>query len=179
MKRIIPMIIIVSLVFISCVPKSYITKDIDKVGITTEALPWVLEFPDFGCKLVMENVRHDGKAAYVLFTTLKPYWNISFFIEPALKCKDPKSCRDFSVNANYPIRNALVGMDDYPECSTAAYMNLPTDQKQVNTKHVYAHFVREGYWIDMHISKGNFEESDQAFFENVFLNVNFRQKVRK
>jgi hypothetical protein len=43
--------------------------------------------------------------------------------------------------------------------------------KQTNQKHVNAYLVRDGVWIDVHLSKVDFKDADMALFEKVLGSV--------
>jgi hypothetical protein len=42
---------------------------------------------------------------------------------------------------------------------------------------MYAEFVRDGYWIDLHISKVLYKKSDHALFEDLVKSAAFEPKA--
>jgi hypothetical protein len=44
---------------------------------------------------------------------------------------------------------------------------------------MYAQFVKDGFWVDLHISKVLYKKEDHALFENIIKSVKFELKDTK
>jgi len=100
------------------------------------------------------------------------------FIEPASACKDSKSCRDLVWKSGNPtwINIKNVVQSEIGEISTLEFL-LPSFQgMDIQQQNLYAEFVVDGYWVDMHISKVLYQPEDHKLFEQLVQSVRFEPK---
>lgn len=154
------------------------TSDEKRVSFTIKAAPWNLTLPQDN--LVVETVKYkpDGEAGYFMMRDEKREMNISFFIEPALKCKDSKSCRDMVWKLGNPswvnpqnIVQAEIEGASYFEFLIPVYQDMPVKQQNM-----YIQFVEEGFWVDLHLSKALYKPEEHKLFEQIVKSVKFEPK---
>jgi hypothetical protein len=129
-----------------------------------------LTFPSAG--LVIE--QEDDARPYYFLVDRKTGLNVSFSFEPARECTTSASCRDeFSARLRklYPgrrdWRDAKIGDVFISENTDPGAAGIELDQRHVN-----AHLVVNGVWVDVHLSKVRYREPDRSLF------VDFIQSLR-
>src|SRR5688572_21208087 len=152
-----------------------------RLSFTVPAAPWTLTLPENDFVLRQEQIKPDGSAGYFYLTDEKRFLNVSFFIEPASKCTDSKSCRDMVWKAGNPawknIKN--VSLSELGETSVFEFL-IPSFQGQpIQQQNMYAQFVVDGYWVDFHISKVLYKPEERRLFEDLVKSINFEPKEKK
>ncbi|HEY6093658.1 MAG TPA: hypothetical protein VIU93_01775 [Gallionellaceae bacterium] len=144
-----------------------------RIAVPTTA--WAMEFPSEGFKLEQA----DNSRPYYFLTNGRTGLSVSFNFEHATKCNDSESCRDYfseKLKAGFPgkknWRSSRIG-DVY----VSENMDGPVSGFNLKQQHMNAHFVKEGVWVDMHISKVNYREADRELFLDFVRSVRFRQKT--
>jgi len=145
---------------------------------TFPGLPWTLTIPAGNFKIAQKQVRDDGTGVYFHLVDEKRKIDLSMFIEPAAACKDSKSCRDLVWKSGNPtwINIKNVVQSEIGEISTLEFL-LPSFQgMDIQQQNLYAEFVVDGYWVDMHISKVLYQPEDHKLFEQLVQSVRFEPK---
>lgn len=149
-----------------------------KISFTTSQAPWTLVLSLKGFTLGQQQVKPDGSSAYFMMSNEGTYLNASLWIEPVDKCKTSKECRDMVWKAGNPgwgeFKNPLLS-----EIGDVSFFEFyrPTVQGQpVKMLDMYAEFVKDGYWIDLHISKVLYKKEDHVLFENLVKSAQFVPK---
>lgn len=149
-----------------------------RVGLTVPAAPWTLTLPGDG--LVVENrrVKPDGRYGYFLLSDAKNKLTVSAFIEPAVKCKSSRECRDMVWKAGNPEweKPQDLVLSEIGDVSYFGFLMPTAKGVPVRQRHMYAQFVVEGYWVDMHISKTFYEPREHELFERLVKSVRFEPK---
>jgi hypothetical protein len=152
--------------------------DEKRVGFTVAAAPWTLTLPKDGLVLQQRQLKPDGRAAYFLLIDKKREINISFFIEPAKDCTDSKTCRDMVWKLGNPswenpqkiVQSEIEGVS-YFEFFMPSFQGVPVKQQ-----HMYAEFVKDCFWVDLHISKVLYEPEEHELFERIIKSIKFELK---
>lgn len=149
-----------------------------RVGLTVPAAPWTLTLPAESLAVENRRVKPDGRHGYFLLSDAKNRLTVSAFIEPAVKCKSSRECRDMVWKAGNPewespqhVALSEIGDASYFEFLTPTAKGVPVRQQ-----HMYVQFVVEGYWVDMHISKTLYEPHEHELFERLVKSVRFEPK---
>ena len=149
-----------------------------KIGLTVPAAPWTLTLPGENFAIEREQVKPDGQYGYFLMSDKKNHMMLSVFIEPAVKCKDSKSCRDMVWKAGNPSwenpQNVVLSEIDgvhFFEFLIPSFRDQPIQQQNM-----YAQFVVDGFWVDMHISKVLYKPEEHKMFERIIKSVKFEPK---
>jgi hypothetical protein len=158
-----------------------ITRPLDeeRIGFTVPTAPWTLTLPQGGLVIQQRQVKPDGRSAYFLLTDDKSKLNISFFIEPVKNCQDSKACRDMVWRLGNPswknpqkVAQAEIGEVSYFEFFMPSFRGAPVKQQ-----HMYVEFVKEGYWVDLHISKVLYKPEEHELFERLIKSIKFDMKA--
>jgi tetratricopeptide (TPR) repeat protein len=110
-----------------------------------------------------------------LLTDDKDSLNASLYIEPVDKCKTSKECRDMVWKLGNPawlnpqnVRKSEIGDISILELMVPEYQG-----QAIRQQNMYAEFVLDGYWVDLHLSKVLYQDSDRALFERIVRSVGF------
>ena len=152
-----------------------------RVSFTVPAAPWSLTLPAANFQLAQQKIKPDGSAAYFYLMDEQSHLNVSFFIEPVSKCKDSKACRDMVRDAGNPMwenpKNLVtsqIGEISYFEFLMPSSGGVPFQQQNM-----YAEFVVDGFWVDLHISKVLYKPEDHKLFEELVKSIEFEPKKEK
>lgn len=153
----------------------------DQVAFTTVNAPWLVMFGNKDLEVQDQQIKPDKKSGYFLLTNEKEGFTVSLFIEPVDKCKTSVECRDFVYKSSNPewgkIQDVVQSKIADFECFE---FYRPTVQNQpLEVQDMYAEFVRDGYWVDLHISKVKYKKADHLSFENFIKSVKFISKTDK
>jgi hypothetical protein len=103
---------------------------------------------------------------------------ISFFIEPVKDCRDSKSCRDMVWRLGNPswekpqqVVQSQLGDVSYFEFFMPSFRGMPVRQQNM-----YAEFVKDGFWVDLHVSKVLYQPQEHELFERVIKSIEFEPK---
>jgi hypothetical protein len=110
----------------------------------------------------------DPKTPYYFFVDENSHLSVSFNFEPAIKCNNSEDCRDYfdsKLKRLYPQRIGWTNSEvDGVYISENIDMSEPVKGMSLRQKHINAHYVRDGIWIDMHLSKPLYDEKDRELF---------------
>ncbi len=148
------------------------------IVITVPAAPWTLTLPGDNLAIEQQQIKPDGQHGYFLITTTKNDMTISLFIEPAVKCKSSKECRDMVWKMGNPswenpqkVVLSEIGDVSFVEFFMASYQSMPVQQQNM-----YAEFVVDGFWVDLHISKTLYKPKEHELFERLVKSIKFEPK---
>lgn len=175
----------VSLIVILCAlvtARATAVSSIEKQELAYYRIPvpttaWILEFPLKGFKVNQA----DNSLPYYFLTNNRTGLNVSFNFERATECNSSESCRDYflkKLKTLFPSRrnwrSSQIG-----EVYVSESMDAP-EGGGINLKqqHMNAHFVKDGVWIDMHLSKVDYREADRKLFLDFVRSVRFRSKTQ-
>lgn len=148
--------------------------------LTTLKAPWMMSIAADGFKITQQKLSPDGSRGYFMMENDQTYVNASVFIEPAVKCKTSKECRDMVLNAGNPgwINPINKVSSEIEQVSYFEFL-IPSFQGQpIQQQNMYAQFVENGYWVDLHISKVLYKKAEHAIFEDMVKSVKFDAKPK-
>ena len=95
-------------------------------------------------------------------------WALSIFLEPSQKVGDATVVRAFyqDLLKRSPLPRADIKMAGDGKKATCEYMIKEIEQKNINV-----YIVREGVWIDVHISKVEFGAKDQKMLDEIVKSI--------
>jgi hypothetical protein len=151
---------------------------VDGVEITTSKAPWTMRILGNDLDITQVQAKPDERSAYFMMTSESMGLNVSVFIEPAQKCKTSEECRDYVLGLGNPawgkfqdLATGKIGDFSYFE-----FYRPEVSGRPVKMLDMYAQYVADGYWIDLHISKVLYKKADHALFEKVVKAVSFLTK---
>ncbi len=140
------------------------------ISLSAQAVGWVVRFPAQGYTLSLQRHREDGKGHYYMFTNATTGLNVSFYLEPAEKCATADTCRENYWRTRHPSMANAQGVRRF-ERNGFALLEFHVEYRMPELKgravaqgHVSAHLVRDGYWVDMHLSKMPYTPKDRQTF---------------
>ena len=152
-----------------------------RIEFTVPAAPWTLTLPAADFVVKQRQLKPDGRSGYFYVTSERSDLNVSFFIEPVSQCKNSRACRDMVWKAGNPawgnhtnFVSSEIGDISYFELLLPVFRGQPIAQQNM-----YAEFVVEGFWVDMHISKVLYKPEEHKLFEDLVKAVKFEPKARK
>jgi hypothetical protein len=154
------------------------TLDEERIGFTVPAAPWTLTLPKGDLAVERQQLKPDGRSGYFSLNDEKNKMTISFFIEPVKDCEDSKACRDMVWKLGNPswedpqkVVQSEIGGVSYFEFFMPSFRGVPVKQQNM-----YAEFVKDGFWVDMHISKILYKPEEHELFERIIKSVKFEPK---
>ncbi len=140
------------------------------ISISARAVGWVVRFPAQGYTLSLQRHRQDGRGDYYMFTNATTGLNVSFYIEPAEECATAEACRESYWRTRDPSMANAQGVRRF-ERNGFALLEFHVEYRMpeiqggtVAQGHVSGHLVRDGYWVDMHLSRMPYTPSDRQTF---------------
>ena len=152
-----------------------------QVSFTVPEAPWNFILDAEGFRIDKAQVKPDGKNAYFLLNNQKTNVTFSLWIEPAVKCKTSEECRNMVYRAGNPMWQNLenIVQSKIGDVSYFEFFRKTIQGQPVEMQDMYAEFVVDGYWIDLHISKPLYKKQDHALFENLVKSAKFETKIKK
>jgi hypothetical protein len=153
-------------------------SDEKRINFTVPDAPWNLTLPEKNLVVGKPQYKPDGRSGYFMMNNEKTKMNISFFIEPAINCKDSKSCRDMVWKLGNPswenpqnvVQSEIEGAS-YFSFLMPSFQGMPVKQQNM-----YVQFVKDGFWIDLHLSKVLYEPREWELFEQTVKFIKFEPK---
>lgn len=154
------------------------TLDEQRIRFTVPGAPWTLTLLKGDLVVELQQIKPDGRYGYFYVNDEKQNLSISFNIEPVKDCQDSKACRDMVWKLGNPywekpqqVVQAEIGDVSYFEFFMPSFRGMPVKQQNM-----YAEFVKDGFWVDMHISKVLYKPEEHELFERVIKSVRFEPK---
>jgi hypothetical protein len=142
--------------------------------------PWSISLA--GAKLTLESqqVKPDGQQGYFVLTDSKNNITVSLFIEPVVKCKSSKECRDYVWKLGNPAwkNPENVVLSQIGDISCLELMVPEWEGRKLRQQNLYAEFVLDNYWVDLHISKVLYKPEEHRLFEDIVKSVKFASKSK-
>ena len=155
--------------------------DEKRIGFTVPAAPWTMTMPADAFVFAQKQIKPDGRYGYFYVVDEKQHLNVSMYIEPVKDCQDSKSCRDMIWKAGNPawVNPQNVVLADIGNASIVEFM-IPTFQNQpIKQQNMYAEFVVDNFWVDLHISKVLYKSEEHELFERIIKSIKFEPKKAK
>lgn len=157
------------------------TSDEERIAFAVPGAPWTLTLPKGGFAVERRQLKPDGRSGYFLLSDEKNMLTVSFFIEPVKDCENAGACRDMVWKLGNPswenpqkVVQSEIGEASCFEFFMPSFRGVPVKQQNL-----YAEFVKDGFWVDMHLSKVSYEPREHELFERVVKSVRFEPKDAK
>lgn len=151
-----------------------------RIAFTSEEAPWILTLALDGFTIDQQKQNQQG-GRYFLLSNKATGVMASLFIETAGKCMTATACRDMVLNAGNPSweNPTLLAKSEMPPASVFEFHMEKFRGQPIRQQHIYAQFVEEGFWVDLHISKALYEAKDRPLLENIVKSAKFASKTGK
>ena len=149
-----------------------------RLEFTVAESPWTLTIPSDDFHLAQKQTRSDGLGAYFHLVDEKQNVNLSMFIEPVKDCKDSKSCRDMLWKLGNPewVNPQNIVQSEIGDVSVLEFLIPSYQGMAIRQQNVYAEFVVDGFWVDMHLSMVLYKPEDHKLFERIIKSIRFEPK---
>nr|MDO8079446.1 hypothetical protein [Candidatus Freyarchaeota archaeon] len=136
-----------------------------KIGLPYK--DWGLEFDSKGFEVVEQELSESFDSIYLRLSNDKTGIIISITLEPAcIEGGTNIDCRDFywSRMKELPIQRENIVMKEFKKMAVLEYFIPKIEGLEVGQKNLNAFMVKDDIWIDIHISKTQFNEKDLNHF---------------
>jgi len=146
------------------------------ITISSKAVSWGLQFPEGDFQLQVERKSPDGLNHYYYFASKKLQLNASFTLETAEKCFCSKECRDIYLKPPNPgiVNPQKINNFDLNEFAVVEFLVPEFKGTKVNQMNFSAHYVKDGYWVDMHLSKVKYQPGERSLFTSFANSVSIK-----
>jgi Protein of unknown function (DUF4019) len=157
------------------------SQDDRPINITIPGAPWALTFAGKHLSVEKEEVKPGGRYGYFLLSDNQNKIIISMYIEPVDKCRSSKECRDMVWKTGNPTweKPQKVVMGEIGEVSFFEFLMPSFRDMPIQQQHMYAQFVVDQFWVDMHLSKTSYQTKEHKLFEEIIKSVKFQPKREK
>jgi tetratricopeptide (TPR) repeat protein len=149
------------------------------VRLTIPKAPWIMFISGEALALNRQEIKPDGSRGYYMLLDEKAQISASLYIEPVNKCKTSKECRDMVWKLGNPAweKPQNVKLSEIDEISILELLVPEYQGRPIRHQNMYAQFVVDGYWVDLHISKALYQDQDRALFVRMVKSVRFEPKT--
>jgi len=122
---------------------------------------WTLVMRVDGFAVETPELSPDGKSAAIGAEDKARGMMVTVFIEPAAKEGDSKTAREVYRKR---LSASPFKMEDATESKRGewAVLEYMLKARGINQKHINAYMAKDGMWIDVHFSKGDYKSGDEA-----------------
>ena len=148
------------------------------ISLWSKGAGWALQFPGKSYKLEVEKHKENGLSHYYAFHNSNLSLNVSFFIESVDKCTSSEECRkQYWQNPGPTVVDPQeVKFFDLNGFSVGEFLVPTFKGMKVDQMNMSAHHVREGFWVDMHISKVLYQPKDRATFVEFIKTIRLKMQ---
>lgn len=158
----------------------FLLNDGEKFYLTGPDFPYYIAFPITGFELQEDiNIFNQGKSVGAMWIDEGRSLILSIFIEPATECRDSESCRDFIAAAQEQPGRELTDMEtsNFNDYAVLEYTIPEVSGVQVNNRHFHAELVQDDHWIDIHLSKVDYQEGYEEIFLDFIESVEYSERI--
>lgn len=150
----------------------------DGIDLTTKKSPWTIRILGNDIDIADVQAKPDEQSAYFMMTSKSSKLNVSVFIEPIDKCKTSEQCRDYVLDLGNPQWGKFqdLAKGKIKDFSYFEFYRPEVNGKPLKILDMYAQYVSDGYWVDLHISKTLYTKDDHKVFEDLVNSVQFIPK---
>src|SRR5215831_11107728 len=174
------LILLLSLILLSPSTRSVYSQQPEgsSVRLTVPKAPWTMFISGAAPVLNRQEINPDGSRGYFMLVDEKAEMFASLYIEPVNKCKTSKECRDMVWKLGNPAwqKPQNVKLSEIGEISILELLVPEYQGRPIRQQNMYAEFVVEGYWVDLHLSKALYQDQDRGLFERMVKSVRFEPK---
>jgi hypothetical protein len=152
----------------------------EPLKLVVPGAPWTIVFPAAGFEMESAKISADGRKGYFVVSDKEAGVSVSFFVEPAAKCKTSRECRDMVQRIGFAHLGKVENVATYEmgDVSVIECFVAEVNGTLVRQQSLLAEFVDQEYWVDMHISKVNYNEEDCDLFDRLVKAAAFVSKAK-
>lgn len=137
------------------------------------AQDWALAIDLAEFKIEKKGYSPDSSMFQLSATNAKTNMNMSIFIEKTTSTGDKNDCREFywSKSAKSPLKKENVQKYETQDLAIVEHDTKEFNGQVVNFHSLNAYLSKNGYWIDVHISKVAYTKSDKKLFDAIVQSI--------
>lgn len=145
--------------------------------LSTPGSSWSLEIDTPGFTLEKRVFSRDGMSAQLKAHDSDKGIILSAFLEKAASPGDAVKCREYYWNdaQKSPMKKDDIKMSEAGQIALVEYTVKELEGIQVNDKNLNAYLAKDGYWVDVHISKADFKPEDEALLQAIVKSIRFNE----
>lgn len=153
---------------------------VNGVDLTTTQAPWTMRILGQDLDITNTQAKPDKRSAYFMMVSESTRLNASVFIEPVGACRTSEACRDHVLGLGNPSWGEYrdLSKGTIKDFSYFEFYRPEVKGKPVKMLDMYAEYVADGYWIDLHISKVLYTKEDHKLFEALINAITFIPKAK-
>ncbi|MBE0602174.1 MAG: hypothetical protein IH611_00910 [Deltaproteobacteria bacterium] len=146
--------------------------------LSAKGSKWWLRFPKSDYRLHIKERKPDGKSFYYMLVNPVNNLNVSFFLEPVSKCSTSNECREMVWNTPNPSIVDPVNVRRYErnDFSVIEYFLPVIYRKKLDQMNISAELVRDGYRVDLHVSKVLYKDPEKELFDGFIDSLSIRPR---
>lgn len=140
------------------------------------ATNWWVTMPKGDWVMEKEQKRPDGTGFYYLLSSKSRALNFSIYLDKTTKCNSSAGCRDMFWRNPGPMYKGAKAVEQY-EKNGFHVIQFQVENPggfPVKQANISAHAYKDGYWIDVHISKVDKDMPDVAPLVAALQAVSFK-----
>jgi hypothetical protein len=137
---------------------------------------WWVEMPKGDWVVEKEQKRPDGTGFYYLLSSKSRALNFSIYLDKTNKCNSGAGCREMFWRNPSPMYKGAKAVEQY-EKNGFHVIQFQVENPggfPVKQANISAHAYKDGYWIDVHISKVDKDMPDAAPLVAALQAVSFK-----
>ena len=148
-------------------------QDTSTVSLSLPDIQWSLNVKLPGFELQQKEIAQSGEAARFFASNPDSGIVISAFLERAPHTGNSKECRSYywEKAKQSPFKKEDIKQYELNDFALVEYIVPEFQGMKVNQKNMNAYLVVDDYWIDIHISKTDYQDSDEQYFRTIIDNV--------
>ncbi len=146
--------------------------------LTFPHLSWSLEIEAPNFVLKVKDYNSAGTGTRFFATNEKTGVVMSAYLEKAAKEGDAKECRTYYWDRakESPWKKDDLKMRESGDIALLEYLVKEIEGRELNQKNLNAYLSKDGYWIDIHLSKVDFKPGEKSLFKDILKNVRLKNK---
>ena len=161
------------IIFLTCPASISAQQPGPALTLTLPELEWAFEINAPNFHVEKSTIAPLGDATYILARNKITNVILSVFLEKTSGNGTSKECRDYYWNGNKksPLRKDQIKMYDFGEMAIVEYIIPEYLGVKVNQKNLNACLARDGYRIDIHLSKISSNTGEEGLLQNILGTV--------
>lgn len=140
-------------------------------------ISWALNINMEGFQIGENILSADGKSRNILASNRETGVVMSVFIEPAIKSGGSKECRDYFFKKIKNSKKGIQGikLSEKNGAAIVEYSIKKEKEAKYEQKNINIYFVKESYWIDVHLSKVNTKSNEKVEIKEIADNIYIKE----
>lgn len=140
-------------------------------------LSWAVEINAADFAMEKKEICPSGDEASFFATNEKTGLVMSGFLEKVSLGGTSKECRDhyWEKAKQSPFKKDDIKMSDFGQMAIVEYIVKEHQGIELNQKNLNAYLAKGNYWIDIHLSKPNYQAPDEILFKSILQNIRINE----